>query len=99
MCPVDQSITYIGKTNRHLITRIVEHSNIKHSSSIVNHFSNCSCKSNIFDNFSILNNCNNVFDLKIRESLHILKAKPSLNIQINQGMEFTVKFLINIMFI
>ena len=39
-----------------------------------------SCTSNIsIDNFKIVGNENNVHDLRLLESLHILKSKPSLN--------------------
>ena len=89
-CPVDQDITYIGKTTRHLITRVKEHRKI--NSPLCEHFLSCSCiNNNVNNHFKVLSaGCGNL-DVKIRESLLILTRRPTLNIQINQGSEFSVK--------
>ena len=47
-CPVDQDMSYIGMTTRHLITRVKEHKSRK-CSAIFEHFKNCTCKENFSD--------------------------------------------------
>jgi len=88
-CPFDKDISYIGKTTRHLTTRIKEHT--KHNSLLCNHFLSCNCLKNAHSNFNILDFGSSDFDVKVKESLLILKHKPCLNVQVNQGAEFTVK--------
>lgn len=85
-CSVDPRQTYIGQTKRHLFKRIEEH--CKHNSAIFSHRLNCSCCCNN-NNFSVINSANNVFDLQIKEALHIKLCNPSLNSSIvSSGQSF-----------
>ena len=90
-CPVAQD-RYIGKTTRHLITRIKEH--LSANSMLYDHFLICNCKSNLINvckQFHILSTGSYNYDVKIKESFLILKNRPSLNVHVNQGSEFTIK--------
>ena len=82
--------TYIGKTKRHRRHRFAEHAGISHltgkkvlgqnSTTVRDHMLVCDtivCP----DNFIILGRDNFNTHLKIKESLFIMKEKPSLNIQ------------------
>ena len=79
---------YLGKTSRHLHTRVSEHLGISHltgkklaspsPSSIHSHI-NTTNHSSSFHDFSITSSCNSSFELLIRESLLIAKLKPELN--------------------
>ena len=83
-CSVDQSVTYIGKTKRHLVTRVKEHF-ICHQSSIFSHRLGCNCTCNIA-NFSIIDFAHSPLELSIKESLHIKSVNPSLNVALpNNG--------------
>ena len=79
-CPVAQGVTYIGKTSRHLLTRIKEHTrpNPTSRSAISDHIMNCSCIPSTA-NFTIIHSSRNDFDLAIAESLCIKELNPSLN--------------------
>ena len=75
---------YIGETNRHLRTRIAEHTQSSRNSSILNHILNCRDRENIGSDkeFSIL--CKNFDYYKeriITEALLIKHYKPCLNVQ------------------
>ena len=88
-CMDDHSITYIGKTKRHLFIRSQEH--YKQNSQIHNHLKSCnSCKSsNLFNNFSVLFKSNKDFDLQIAEALFIKEKRPYLNKQLSgEGASF-----------
>ena len=74
-CPVDQ-VAYIGKTKRHLIDRVKEHSST-HTSAIFNH--NISCQCFHPQNFEILKSSKSDFDLSLHEALSIKKFNPALN--------------------
>jgi hypothetical protein len=87
-CLHDAGETYIGKTKRHLITRVEEHlafNKPEIKSSIKEHVINCdtcqSCKLGIH-NFEILKICKNDFEAQIHEALLVRKVKPSLNVQL-----------------
>ena len=79
--------TYIGKTKRHLATRIAEHRSVSvrtgkpvkaaPPSAIRDHAQFCSPVS--VGNFSILRSSNSEYDLGIVEGLCIWKFRPSLN--------------------
>ena len=82
---------YIGKTKRHLIVRQYEHLGIsiatdkplrygyKDAAAIRKHCHSLYHLASI-DNFSILGNAMNNYHLSPKESLLILKLKPSLNV-------------------
>ena len=88
-CLCDANKVYIGKTMRHLATRVKEH---EHSTSaIYDHLSLCQiCKSNYSCNsFKILDSGKNDFETTIKEALHIKYSKPNLNKQLFcQGASF-----------
>ena len=88
-CLRDANITYIGKTKRHLATRIKEHE--RSSSAIHDHISSCeACNSKISTkSFNIIDSGTDDFDITIREALHIKSTKPILNRQLfSQGASF-----------
>ena len=82
---------YIGKTKRHLLVRQYEHLGIsiftdkalkyteKDATAIRKHCYQYQDNSRL-DNFQVLGNAVNNFHLQLKESLLILKMKPSLNI-------------------
>ena len=82
---------YIGKTKRHLIVRQYEHLgksiatekplrySDKDATAIRKHCHSLDHLASI-DNFSILGNAMNNYHLSLKESLLILKLKPSLNV-------------------
>ena len=84
-CLCDINISYIGKTKRHLATRIKEHRSEK--SAIGQHLQTChTCDHNFNENqFKILSTGNSDFDCKIREALLIKSEKPTLNQQLFQN--------------
>ena len=74
-CPVDPRHCYIGKTQRHLITRIREHR--ISLSAVSEHCNLCRCSStNIF---SILRSCQTGYELSLSEALLIRAESPLLN--------------------
>ena len=83
-------VSYVGSTKRHLYQRIAEHagrsartnsilSSPPHSS-IREHSATCMCSISI-DNFKSLGSAQDEISLRILESIHILKKRPSLNDQ------------------
>lgn len=91
ICPVDQAFSYIGRTKRHLLTRVQEHVSPRGNSPIMNHILDCTCN---FErgNFSILQQCKNDLDLQITEALLITQHKPSLNTALaNNGASVFLK--------
>ena len=81
---------YIGKTTRHLISRIKEHK-ARRDSSIFDHLSSCNSHANFFKNFKILATTRSDFDLKISESLLIKKHRPHLNIKSIDSWNYTLR--------
>ena len=85
-CPSD----YVSMTSRNLYMRIAEHAGRSYRSnrnlaspphsSIRDHTEQCNVPITL-DNFKILDYSSNSSDLRILESLHIFKTKPSLNLQ------------------
>ena len=85
--------TYIGKTKRHLATRISEHWSVSVRtgrpvksapfSAIGQHSHNCSPMS--VDNFSLLHSSSNEYELGIIEGLCIWKFRPCLNTMQSSG--------------
>ena len=81
-------VSYVGSTKRHLYERVAEHANrsprtgrlltTPTNSSIFDHSIDCGCSVSL-DSFKILRSCNNVFDLRILESLYIRNLSPNLN--------------------
>ena len=72
---------YIGETTRHLSTRIKEHLETDKKSHIfANLVSNETCKALSTENCSeIIESASTPFKLKLKEAMHIISRKPSLN--------------------
>ena len=91
-CLRDANVAYIGKTKRHLATRVKEHG---HSSSAIHdHLEICeTCKSKYSVNcFKVLERGNNDLEITIKEALHIKYNRPSLNKKLfTQGTSFLLK--------
>ena len=91
-CLRDANSTYIGKTIRHLATRVKEHATS--SSAIKEHLSSCTtCKdNNSCNSFKVIDSANSDFEVSIKEALHIKHRNPNLNKQLStQGMSFMLK--------
>ena len=91
-CLRDANSTYIGKTIRHLATRVKEHATSP--SAIKDHLSSCiTCKDNYSCNsFKVIDSANSDFEVSIKEALHIKHKNPSLNKQLStNGMSFILK--------
>ena len=91
-CLRDANSTYIGKTIRHLATRVKEHTTSP--SVIKEHLSSCAtCKGNYSCNsFKVTDSANNDFEVSIKEALRIKHNNPNLNKQLStQGMLFMLK--------
>ena len=91
-CSRDANITYIGKTIRHLATRVKEHGTSP--SAIKDHLQSCdTCSSNYScENFRIVDSGHSDFEISIKEALHIKQKQPSLNKQLcTQGASFMLK--------
>ena len=77
---------YLGKTKRHLITRIEEHKK-QDTSAIHKHLSNCGdCQKSGVDisKFEIITTGRSDFEVTIKEALYIKKLNPVLNKQLFQ---------------
>ena len=72
---------YIGETTRHLPTRIKEHLETDKKSYIFAHLVNKeTCKALSTENyFEIIDSTSTPFKLKLKEAMHIIWKKPSLN--------------------
>ena len=81
-CSCDKNKVYIGKTVRHLATRIKEHGNW--NSAIHEHLLSCqNCKLNFFHScFDVIYSGKNNFETTVNEALHIKLKKPMLNKQL-----------------
>ena len=96
-CLNDSDTTYIGKTERHLVTRAKEHLTPKKSSqsAVTSHIFGCeACKNGELsvENFSIVKQCKNDYQCKISESLLIKKCNPVLNRQRhNKGQSYLLR--------
>ena len=89
-CLGDPSISYIGKTERHIATRMDEHLDRRaEKSAVTSHINSCvSCATHgvSYDNFSILRKCDTPYSTSIHEAFLIRRYKPLLNVQTpNQG--------------
>ena len=80
---------YVGSTCRRLDTRAAEHAGVSvrtglplsnpSPSHIREHFHSCGGPRVSLSQFDIIGRCSNIIDLRILESLHILKNKPKIN--------------------
>ena len=90
-CLRDANTFYIGKTIRHLATRVKEHGSS--NSAIYSHLLTCeTCKSNFScNNFSVIDFGKNDFEVTIKEAFHIKFSKPIMNKQLyTQGSSFVL---------
>ena len=73
-CLRDANNIYIGKTIRHLATRVKEHGTSPSNSAVSNHLTSCeTCKLNFLcDSFAIMDSGKNDFEVTIKEALHIM---------------------------
>lgn len=86
-CSRDVRATYIGMSNRHLVTRAQEHLNLGGSveTAISQHIRNChDCLHSPLDtnSFKIIKKCKDNYETKIQEALMIKKHNPSINKQL-----------------
>ena len=92
-CLHDVDKVYIGKTRRHLATRVKEHRHSTSSSAIRDHLSSCpTCQSEYSSSsFRVIDTARNDFEVTIKEALHIKNSKPALNRQLfNSGSSFVL---------
>ena len=82
-CLRDANNVYIGKTMRHLATRVREHEYV--GSAIHSHLLACTnCKTHYSCNsFSVLDSGRNDFEITVKEALYIKRSKPNLNKQLS----------------
>ena len=92
-CLRDANVSYIGKTKRHLATRVREHRNT--ASAVSEHLNECSaCKLgySVRDSFKILDRGKSDFEITIKEALQIRNNRPTLNKKLmTQGTSFLLK--------
>ncbi len=98
--------TYIGKTERILLHRIHEHRGPLHTrktfDEILKDPTTTACHKHTlttnhpmdYDNVEVLDHADTFTKLSVKELLHILKKKPSLNKQLNSQSSFEIKTLI-----
>ena len=87
-CSLDEGISYIGKTERHLFTRVQEHLTPSHNSAVNQHIAQCrECQNKANkSNFSIIRKCQSSQVVSLHESFLIRQLKPILNVQLyNNG--------------
>ena len=95
-CLCDTSLTYIGKTKRHLAVRSEEHLRFERDlpkSEIKTHLKTCViCQNSSLDNFEVLKKCMSDHEAKINEAMIVKKRIPELNKNLfNSGCLFTLK--------
>ena len=75
---------YVGENTRHFNTRVREHLETDRASHIFKHLEGSKeCRSACsLDSFAIIDQASSRFTLKIKEALHILWEKPTLNAQV-----------------
>ena len=101
-CLRDANNIYIGKTIRHLATRVKEHGTLRSPSAVSNYLLSCeTCKLNFScDSFSIIDSGKNDFGVTIKEALHIKFKKPTINRQLySQGSSFVTSLATEVMFL
>ena len=85
--------SYIGKTARILCHRIREHRTGPESACHQHEMENPG-HTIAYDNVEILDRADSNFKLEIKELLHIVSKKPSLNKQLNSQSKFNIRTLI-----
>ena len=88
----DCEASYIGKTQRILSIRVGEHEKRKESACYQHERTH---KHRIdYENAEIIDTASSDMKLRIKELLHILRSKPSLNKQLNAQSDFDIKTLL-----
>lgn len=90
-CGAVPACAYIGRTSRHLLTRIREHASTR--SAVSEHLSSCvTCNpADLSTNFKIIDSAHTSSELAIKEALHISANSPSLNVALaNHGASVTL---------
>ena len=83
-CSCDSNLIYIGKSTRHLSTRVGEHLNVAsqpNNSAIKQHILSCTVCANVrhdLNCFEVLIHCKSDFQAKIHEALLMKKHRSSL---------------------
>ena len=94
-CLCDTNVTYIGKTQRHLMVRCFKHLDTENSkkSEIKEHLRSCNlCRNSICENFVILGKRKSDQLSKICEALFIKTEFPQLNKNLfNKGSFYTLR--------
>ena len=88
-CPQNCGSAYIGSSIRTLQTRVMEHAGLSVrtqrpltsplQSAVRSHCVGCGGVPVLLDNFEVINYRSGIIDLRILESLYIMKEKPNLN--------------------
>ena len=84
VCRADPDVTYIGKTTRHLGTRVKEHTQ-NQNSAVHQHIALCKDCQDLgitINNFRILSHERFEFRLLVKEALFIKSQRPCLNCQL-----------------
>ena len=92
-CQHGAELTYIGKTKRHLVTRVEEHlssnDEADSDSQIKKHISKCQhCSQSDLDSFEVIKKTRSSYEVLIYEALLIKKFRPRLNKQLHQSGSF-----------
>ena len=92
-CLGDQTDSYVGMTERHMATRVMDHLRKGSKTAVANHIKSCqSCSSSklSINNFSIIQQCRTDRETKIYEALKITSLNPTINRQHhhNRGASF-----------
>ncbi len=90
--------SYIGETNRHLKTRISEHSQMSRSSKVLDHWLCCKDRTSSIskDEFSVLQKgFDSHYERQFCESLLIRHYNPSINIQNGQSKVISILKIFN----
>ena len=85
---------YIGKTARILAHRMKEHGTVGSESACQKHVESNEGHYFDFNDVEIVDRAETDFKLKVKELLHILRQKPSLNTQLNSQSSYNIKTLI-----
>lgn len=85
--------SYIGKTERILYHRLQEHKT-KSSSACFQHSQENQGHEIDWNNVEIVDRADNNLKLQVKELLHILKIKPTLNKQLNSQSNYDIKTII-----
>jgi hypothetical protein len=85
--------SYIGKTERILIHRLNEHRKSNNSACFQHEHENRGHKM-AFERVEILDTADSNYKLELKELLHIIHHKPTLNRQLNSQSQYNVKTLI-----